>query len=326
MGIDYRVPVLHGLIDKNYVEKLKMSPSYSPESFAREYMSLWSGGSEESWFKFDRLQRYRTLKNPQTSKKSLKGADSFYLLSTDVGRYADSTICSVFKVNANQLGYSVSLVNLITLGREDKTKTFTQQAIDLKMIIDAFDPLEVVIDTNGLGVGLADEMIKEHIGPDGRILPAYGFKNDDNYKKIQPKGVDLRLYSFKANATINSQMHSNVYGRINSGSVRFLIKEQDARSALLALKKAEKMSLEQRTARLIPHEMTTLLFEEMANLRLRKSGENDKIILEQINSRFPKDRYSSFAMGLWRIKELEEEYHKKRQRKTSVKRNLVFFN
>lgn len=35
-GCDYRVPAMHGLIDKNYINKLKMSPSYDPKSFARE--------------------------------------------------------------------------------------------------------------------------------------------------------------------------------------------------------------------------------------------------------------------------------------------------
>lgn len=57
----------------------------------------------------------------------------------------------------------------------------------------------------------------------------------------------------------------------------------------------------------MPHEMTTKLFEEMANLRLKKTGNNMDIVLEQINPRYPKDKYSAFAYGLWRIKELEEE-------------------
>ena len=39
-GCDYRVPVLHGLIDKTYINKLKMSPSYDEESFARVYVHL----------------------------------------------------------------------------------------------------------------------------------------------------------------------------------------------------------------------------------------------------------------------------------------------
>ena len=39
-GCDYRVPVLHGLLDKSYINKLKMSPSYNEESFARELTDI----------------------------------------------------------------------------------------------------------------------------------------------------------------------------------------------------------------------------------------------------------------------------------------------
>lgn len=35
-GCDYRVPVMHGLLDKTYINKLKTSPSYNADSFARE--------------------------------------------------------------------------------------------------------------------------------------------------------------------------------------------------------------------------------------------------------------------------------------------------
>jgi hypothetical protein len=73
----------------------------------------------------------------------------------------------------------------------------------------------------------------------------------------------------------------------------------------------------QRVKRLMPHEMTTKLFEEMANLRLKKTGVSMDIVLEQINPRYPKDKYSAFAYGLWRIKELEEEQAKRRRRRGS---------
>ena len=64
MGCDYRVPVLHGLLDKTYINKLKTSPSYSEESFGREYLSIWSGSSDESWFNFDKMQKYRSARVP----------------------------------------------------------------------------------------------------------------------------------------------------------------------------------------------------------------------------------------------------------------------
>ena len=91
----------------------------------------------------------------------------------------------------------------------------------------------------------------------------------------------------------------------------------------------QKMSVYKRVERLMPHEMTTKLFEEMANLRLKRTGSSTDIVLEQINPRYPKDKYSSFAYGLWRIKEIEEEYTKKRRRRFgadgSGTRRLTFF-
>lgn len=85
-GCDYRVPVLHGLLDKTYVNKLKMSPSYSEDSFGREYLSIWSGASDESWFNFDKLQKHRKIKNPETRAKIRGAANTYYLISVDVGK------------------------------------------------------------------------------------------------------------------------------------------------------------------------------------------------------------------------------------------------
>jgi hypothetical protein len=76
------------------------------------------------------------------------------------------------------------MVNIFVLGRQSETKTFEQQAIDLKKLIEDFRPREVVIDCNGLGIGLADEMIRTQLDEDGKELPAYGFFNNDDYKKI----------------------------------------------------------------------------------------------------------------------------------------------
>lgn len=326
-GCDYRVPILHGLLDRNFINKLKMSPSFNEDSFAREYMSLWSGASDEAWFQFDKMMKYRKLKNPETHAICRPNSEQFYLLSVDVGRIHDQTVCCVFRVNVVKGKYYATLVNLYVLGRDAMQKTFLQQAIDLKKIIRDFNPKEVVMDTNGLGVGLADEMIRIHMDENGEILPAYGFTNDDVYKKIQPKDSIRILYGIKANSALNSKIHGNAFSRLNSGMVRFLIKEQEAKTMLLSTKKGQKMSSEQRIKRLMPHEMTTRLFEEMANLRLKKASASMEIVLEQINARFPKDKYSAFSYGLWRIKELEEANTKKVRRfANGATRQLTFFS
>ena len=325
-GCDYRVPVLHGLLDKTYINKLKTSSSFKEESFAREYASLWSGSSEEAWFNFDKLTKYRKIKNPESSAKFRANSNQFYLLSVDVGRLNDQTVCCVFRVNVSGDGkHYATLVNLYVLGRTAETKPFRIQAMDIKKIIRNFNPREVIIDTNGLGLGIADEMISEQVDEFGNVYPAYGFNNDDDYLKIQPKDAVRILYGIKANGPLNSKIHGNAYTRLNGGLVRFLIKEQEAKNALLSTKAGQKMTVTQRVQRLMPHEMTTKLFEEMANLRLRRTGASLDIVLEQINPRYPKDKYSAFAYGLWRIKEIEEEQNKKRRRRGMLsKRQLVF--
>ena len=325
-GCDYRVPVLHNLLDKTYINKLRTSSSFSEDSFAREYASIWSGSSEEAWFNFDKMTKYRKIKNPETHAISRANSEQFYLLSVDVGRLNDQTVCCVFRVNVSGDGkYYATLVNLYVLGRTVETKPFRIQAMDIKKIMRKFNPREVIIDTNGLGLGIADEMISEQVDEFGNIYPAYGFNNDDDYLKIQPKDAVRILYGIKANGPLNSKIHGNAYARINGGLVRFLIKEQEAKNALLSTKTGQKMGVMQRVQRLMPHEMTTKLFEEMANLRLKKTGASMDIVLEQINPRYPKDKYSAFAYGLWRIKELEEEQAKRRRRRGSgLKRQLVF--
>ena len=76
-GCDYRVPMMHGLLDNTYINKLKMSPSYNQESFAREYLSLWEGTNDESYFSYDKLTKYRKIKNPETHAIFRAGAHQF---------------------------------------------------------------------------------------------------------------------------------------------------------------------------------------------------------------------------------------------------------
>lgn len=326
LGIDWRVPVVEGLIGEDFVMGMKTDPTFKEADFAREYLSIYTSESEESWFNFDKMNKHRRIINSEWSGKYRKDLDIFYLFSVDMGRFNDQSVCFVFKViNSNGI-LKARIVNIFVLGRTPESRQFSVQAADLKELIRAFDPVEVVIDTNGLGVGLADQMILSQVARDGSILPPLAFSNDDEYRKIQPKDAPQILYSFKATQALNREMHSNAFTRINSGNVDFLIKEQEARRKLMATKRGQKMSLTERTKILMPYEMTTKLFEEMGNLRLKRTGSALDIVLEQINTRFPKDKFSALEMGLYRIKMMEEEHAKKRRRSSARGRSLVFYN
>ena len=109
-----------------------------------------------------------------------------------------------------------------------------------------------------------------------------------------------------------------------NGHCRFLIKEQEAKSKILATKKGQKMSAFERARRLSPYSETTHLFEEMCNLAIKQTG--NLIAVEQINRRINKDRFSAFEYGLWRIKEEEEKYFLRKKRKKINWDKFVMFN
>lgn len=326
-GLDYRVPVVEGIYPASYVRDLKMDSTMNDQLFAREYLSIYTQESDESWFNFKKLNNHRKIQRAEwQAQKSIGDSQHFYIISIDVGRKHDNTVVTVLKILPRKDKYHTKVVNIFVLGRNKKTKHFTRQVIDMKKIIAAFQPKEVIIDANGIGAGIIDNMVETQTDEFGVTYPAYGVFNDPDYLKIQPPDAEKIINAFKANSKINSEMFGNCYSRIESGLVDFLVKEQDARSKLLSTKKGQRMSVEQKTKFLMPYEMTSKLFEEMGNLRLKRTGSGLDIKLEPINSRFPDDRFSSLCIGLRRVKELEEEYKESRKRLSRNPRNLVFFS
>ena len=322
-GCSYKVPMLHGLLPKNYLQEVKMSSTYKDDSFAREYLAQWTGGGTDSWFDYDKMTKYRKLVNPERLQNFKDRKDIFYLLSVDVGRLSCQTVVTVFKVFTNGGNFKCNLVNIYVLGTQPETKHFEIQARDLKLLIKDFGPEEVVIDANGLGVGLMDYMVKPTYCPWGETLPAYcSFNNDDYSRKLYPDGIPL-IYCLKDGSKTNSAIHSNCYSRVFSGRVAFLAREQEIKNKLLSTKKGAKMSMLDRQKRLRPHELTTRLFEEMSNFKIKTGLTGTDIKLEKINTNMISDKFSSFEYGLWRIKEKEEQYSAKNKKRN---RQLVFIN
>jgi len=81
------------------------------------------------------------------------------------------------------------------------------------------------------------------------------------------------------------------------------------------------MTPEKRAEYLKPFNLTSILKEEMMNLREENEGLN--IILKQANKSIRKDKFSAFEYGLYYIK--QEEENKKRKKKFNAK-DWKFYN
>jgi len=75
-----------------------------------------------------------------------------------------------------------------------------------------YNARRLVIDGNGLGIGLLDYMVKSQIDPiTGDTLPDFGIYNDPEnfYKKYRTNITEFdAVYIIKANAPINTEAYS----------------------------------------------------------------------------------------------------------------------
>ena len=322
MGGTWRIPVLMKLLDKNFVRDLKLDGTFNESSFEREYESKWSGTIEDAFFRAEQFDRNRILRQPEYeySGRSIKSA--YYVLSVDVGRKGCDTVVCVFKVTPQTAGVSIkTLVNIYTLHNEH----FEDQAIALKKLYYKYKARRIVIDANGLGIGLVDYMVKSQMDPDTNdIYPDFGVENDPDaeYKKFRTDACEYdAMYLIKANAPINTEAHANAQTQLSSGKVKMLIDERVAKVKLLGTKRGQEMKPEERAEYLKPFTLTSILKEEMMNLREENEGVN--IILKQANKGIKKDKFSAFEYGLYYIK--QEEDSKKRKRKGKIS-DFMFMN
>ncbi len=322
LGGTWRVPVLMKLLDRNFVKDLKADGTFNEASFAREYESVWSGTVEDAFFNAEVFDKHRVLNQPEYEYSGRSSKDAYYVISVDVGRKGCASVACVFKVTPQPQGNALkTLVNIYTYDEEH----FEDQAINLKKLYHKYNARSIVIDGNGLGIGLVDYMVKNQIDPiTNETWFNFGVENDDEgfYKKYKTEDtVQDAMYIIKANAPINTEAHANAQSQLSSGKVKFLLDERTAKAKLLNTKLGQNMTPEERAEYLKPFTLTSILKEEMMNLREEHDGVN--IILKPANRSIKKDKFSAFEYGLYYIKQQEDS--KKKKKKFNVK-DMLFMN
>ena len=264
MGGTWRIPVLVGLQSSNFVDELKRDGTYNDAAFEREYESRWSGTVEDAFFNGDLFDRARRLQLPEWEYSGRSSGKAYYILSVDVGRRECDTVICVIKVSPQSQGSAIkSLVNLFIIHDEH----FQDQAITIKKLYYKYKARAIVMDGNGLGIGLVDYMVKSQIDDEtGDVLPDFGVINDPDgeYRRFRTPETELdSLYVIKANAPINTEAHTNVQAQLRAGKIRFLIDDRVARNKLMELNRGKKMTPEERADYLKPFILTSILKEEI---------------------------------------------------------------
>ena len=321
-GGDYQLPVYYGLLNQDFVTSIRRSSTYDESSFAREFLSKWTSTLEGSLFDFDKLSGLRKIKRAEW--KARNEDDIYYVLSVDVARNSARTVAEIFKVRRTKDHFTKSVVNIILM----EGRNFLYQAARIKELDAAFNFDTVIIDANGLGVGLMDFLMTDNVSEhDGVSYPPWNIQNIKDYSQYavdQKMGAIPKIHVIKTNQHSAGAIHTTAYNELFSGKVKLLVDEAEAKDQLMTLQKGQKMGLQERLRYMEPYKHTSLLINETSNLKINRT--NTYLKLELIRTDAEKDTFSALEYGLHVISEQERDYFAKLRKPRSTFSGAMLFN
>ena len=318
IGNSYELPCDFGQLDIDFVEDLKESPTFSISDFMREYESIYTGSSSDNLVGEEKLNKTRTVGCAEWEHSGEAGVE--YVLSYDVARAEGEanalSALAVIKITPRNKGdYTKELVNLFSM---EGTHTLIQAKF-LKQKVNEFKAKILVIDANGLGSGVVDQLVLDL--DDGN--PPYSVVNDDEYDRYkQPNSIPM-VFALKSQnkETKNSDMINHFMQIFNKLDIGLLINENNGIKELEKKYKHKIKDSEEIAMLQIPYVLTSNMCEQIMNLQYKQSGINTQV--EQISRRIQKDMFSALLYGLYWIY-LEEKKNKIRKKQSTLNFDTIF--
>lgn len=263
-------------------------------SFAQNYESEWVGASSGALVNINKLMNCRSLTKPILS--SANKDDEFYI-GVDVARSQNTSnnqsFISVIKINRTKDKSKIVSMDLVNLINIPNILNFTAQACTIKKYKKLYNAKAVIVDGNGLGAGLIDELLKESFDPITKeSLGCWDTINDDNEPEV-PDIAEKILYNLKAQSA-QSKIVTNFIDVVDSGKFRMLENKQQSDFTELEYEDFDNC--------VAPYIQTDCLFEEIANLKLKHLN-NGGVTIEKVVKKLDKDRVSATIYVLWYINE-----------------------
>lgn len=274
-------------------KKTKLSPIF----FAQNYESKWVGCVDNALVDINKLLNLRSLSKAKI--KAMKKEE--IILGIDVARSQDTSnnqsSVSVLEIKRNK-NNKITQIMLINIVNISNALNFTAQAIEIKKIKQNYNAKMVVVDSNGLGVGLVDELMKETFDVNtGESLGCWDTVNTEAQPEVN--NAEKCIFDLKPQSA-NSEVIVSFIDMVESGKLRLLVKKTDADYDI--------NDKDNYIENVLPFVQTDFFVEEVSNLQLKHMN-SGKVTVEKVIKRINKDRYSATAYGLWYIKNFEDNVY-----------------
>ena len=318
-GFPYQLPVAEGYYPEEQIREEMQEDDFDSIAWSMEMDSLFWGSSEKAFFNFDYIDRvrriskalypkpYYALLNDPKYKYEPKRNGEIRLLAMDIatqgGAKNDATcfvVMQLIPTLSNQ--YIRNVVYLTTL---DGGHTF-DQALTARRLFDDFDCDYIIVDTNGVGVGVFDNLVIDQVDDERNIVyPAWSCINDEKMaERCKEPEAEKLIYSIKATAQFNSDAAVYLRDCIQRGKVRLLINEIEANEQLNKSKQYQSLLVDDQVMFQEPYYQTTAMIQEMVNLDYTTVNGKIKVVEA---SGMRKDRYSAISYANYIATELERD-------------------
>jgi ribonucleoside-diphosphate reductase alpha chain len=312
IGAGWELPCHYGRGEtRSQILAKRDDPMTSSVSFSRNYRSRWVGAVDGALVNIGKLLELRvTTLASITPKKNRE-----YYICGDIARSQfnnnNQSAFVVGEVERNNSGTIKSVV-ICNIHVPANGMNFHDQAMIVKRIDHLYDALISVIDTNGVGQGVCEELMKESYDPlFTDPFPSWDTINSDEVPENEnsPK----KIYSLKSQG-IQTEIITNFIDFVESGRLRLLI---SSRTMNIPDKvKDEKDIAAYKNA----HFQTDQFIDQVANLKLvQKTG--GKLSVEQVSKKTDKDTFSAVSYLLYYLKNFQD---KKNEESTDISGYLLF--
>lgn len=319
-ALPYQMAIKEGLKKRVEIEDEMSEVDFDAVKFDMEMGCIPFGDTDGAFFTFDDISQRRTLKTAlyppslNNINKSIKIPDLALnerrILSLDVALMASkkhkndaSSIIINSAIPTNNNNY---VSNIVYMENHEGLNT-DELALIVRRLFNIYKCTDLVIDTNGSGLGVFDALIKDIVDPTtGELYPALSCCNDKVMaERCKVDNAPKVIWSIKASASFNNEVCILLRSGFQKGNINLLVSEFEAEEVLKdKFKGFSKMSTYEQMQLKMPYVQTTLLIYELINLEYEVKGTNIKITEK---SGMRKDRYSSLSYNYWVQCQLERE-------------------
>lgn len=331
-GLPYQLSIREGLLDSEVVADEMLESDFNEIKFSMEYEAVWYGSADGAFFEYNAVAKNRRIKYPmlparlteklkfdsrlriparQAGEKRILSADIALMASTRFKNDATAIhITQIMPTKADRL-----MVNLMYSEVNEGLRT-EEEALNIRRLYEEFDCDYIVLDARNVGLSIYDCMAREMTDSEtGEIFPALSCCNNADFAaRCTERNAPKVIWAIMGSPKFNSECAFLLREGFKSGNIRLLLNEYDGEDALKEIKGFSSLLPEERLALTMPYINTTLLIDELVNL---KHEEFNGMVRLYEKSGMRKDRYSSLSYNYYVAIQLEKDMRRKSVRNIS---------